>query len=68
MDEKLKKVKKVINRGTGAGGKNTNVKGKAFEKTTDCEVILLSDGYEKKIIKKTSKTAYYLRKIIKQRI
>jgi hypothetical protein len=57
--------KKVKNRGTGAGGKNTNVKGKEFEKTTDCEVRLLGDGYEKKIIKKTSKTAYYLRKIIK---
>jgi hypothetical protein len=65
MDEKVKEVNEVKNRGKGAGGKNTNVKGKAFEKTTDCEVRLLSDGYEKKIIKKNSKTAYYLRKIIK---
>ena len=57
-------VKKIINRGTGAGGKNTNIKGKAFEKITNYETQLLNNGYERKIINKTSKNAYYLHKTI----
>ena len=33
IDIKASKLQnKIINKGTGAGGKNTNIKGKAFEK------------------------------------
>jgi hypothetical protein len=38
---------KTSNRGTGAGGANTNVKGKKFENKTSNLTRLLSDGYKK---------------------
>jgi hypothetical protein len=50
---------KKINKGTGAGGKNTNLKGKNFEEVTNVENKLA--GYEKKTLNKT-KFGYYLEK------
>ena len=53
---------KVTNRGTGAGGANTNKNGKAFEKKTDIIPILLSNGFIKKDIVKY-KIVYYTKSI-----
>jgi hypothetical protein len=41
-------VNKIINKGTGAGGKNTNHYGKEFENKSDNQIRLLNDGYIKK--------------------
>lgn len=49
---------KIANRGTGAGGKNTNATGKAFEGKTEHETRLMENGY----VKKTLKKHYYLEK------
>lgn len=49
------------NKGTGAGGKNTNIKGKNFEDITDSESNLLDLGFNKIILNK-SKYGYYLSK------
>lgn len=35
----------LINKGTGAGGANTNYYGKKFEEKTNNEIKLLNDGY-----------------------
>ena len=48
---------KVINKGTGAGGANTNKNGLAFEAKTDIENMLLEAGFVKKEI---DKKYYYL--------
>ena len=54
----------VQNRGTGAGGANTNVNGKAFEEKTNNEARLLQAGFVKKRIPgKKGKNAYYLEKV-----
>jgi hypothetical protein len=55
----------VINRGTGAGGANTNVSGNSFEDKTSNELRLLADGYTKKLIpgKEKTKYGYYLEKV-----
>jgi len=37
----------INNRGTGAGGANTNVSGKTFESVTDIYPILIENGFEK---------------------
>lgn len=50
---------KQKNRGTGAGGANTNYHGKRFEEQTFNQNTLMEDGYEKKYIAK-SNTQYYL--------
>jgi len=51
----------IINRGTGAGGANTNVNGKSFEEKTSNEQRLLSTGFiKKKIPGYKGKNAYYL--------
>ena len=54
----------VINRGTGAGGANTNKLGKSFEQKTENESRLLEQGFVKKIImeKNKAKFNYYLEK------
>ena len=39
--------KQVRNKGTGAGGANTNASGKAFERETDVIAFLLADGFER---------------------
>lgn len=52
-----------INRGTGAGGKNTNLFGKKFEQDTDNESRLLEMGYTKRYFHSdSSKSNYYLEK------
>ena len=46
MSELIEEFEKLtINKGTGAGGKETNVNGKAFEKYTDIESYLISKGW-----------------------
>lgn len=45
-----------------SGGKNTNLNGKNFEKLTDLENILLTKKYNKIIINKKLKEAYYLKR------
>ena len=54
---------KITNRGTGAGGSNTNKNGLKFENITNIEDYLLNLGFEKKIIPDVShknKYNYYL--------
>ena len=53
----------IKNKGTGAGGKNTNKNGKSFENITDIESKLIENKYEKKKRDKT-KYGYYLYKNI----
>jgi hypothetical protein len=44
-DDKEKKVEeKIVNKGTGAGGANTNYYGKKFEEKTNNQIRLLNDG------------------------
>ena len=54
----------IINKGTGAGGANTNVTGKSFEQKTENETRLLEAGFTKKPIpgyeKNTEGSFYYL--------
>jgi hypothetical protein len=52
------------NRGTGAGGANTNKNGKTFEQKTENESRLLSSGFSRKPIPGAGgKYAYYLEKL-----
>lgn len=54
---------KIINKGTGAGGANTNLHGKAFEDKTDNEVRLVKDGFVKKELEiNKSSSCEYLEK------
>lgn len=63
MEEITDKLATInINKGTGAGGKNTNLHGKKFEDLTDNAKYLKLKGYEEKRINKT-KYGYYLYKI-----
>ena len=48
----------IINKGTGAGGANTNYYGKKFEEKTNNEQRLLDDGYVKNSLTKKPKKAY----------
>jgi hypothetical protein len=48
----------LINKGTGAGGANTNYYGKKFEDKTNNEARLLNDGYIKHSFTKKPKKAY----------
>jgi hypothetical protein len=54
----------LVNKGTGAGGANTNLYGKLFEDKTNNERRLLEDGYVKNsLVKKTKRPSdYYLSK------
>ena len=53
----------ILNRGTGAGGANTNINGISFEKKTDNEPRLLANGFVRKPIPHTkAKYGYYLEK------
>jgi hypothetical protein len=55
----------IQNRGTGAGGANTNVNGKSFEHKTENESRLLLSGFERNTIPGcTSKYGYYLVKTV----
>ena len=51
--------KKLINKGTGAGGANTNHNGLAFEELTNSEKYLYDKGFTKKKMNK-NKNGYYL--------
>ena len=55
----------IHNKGTGAGGSNTNHNGIAFEEKTDNEPRLISNGFARKNItgKEKTKYGYYLEKI-----
>lgn len=48
----------IINKGTGAGGANTNYFGKKFEEKTNNQIRLINDGYTKHSFKKKPKKAY----------
>ena len=37
----------IVNKGTGAGGANTNYFGKKFEEKTNNQIRLINDGYNK---------------------
>jgi len=52
----------ITNKGTGAGGANTNVTGKSFEQKTENETRLLASGFIRKEIPgcEKTKTGYYL--------
>ena len=53
----------AVNKGTGAGGANTNKNGKAFEEKTSNEPRLLANGFVKNSIPgKKGKYDYYLEK------
>jgi hypothetical protein len=54
----------TYNKGTGAGGSNTNSNGIAFENKTDNEDHMISCGFVRKIIpgKQNTKYGYYLEK------
>jgi hypothetical protein len=56
----------LVNRGTGAGGANTNKSGKTFEQKTENESRLLAAGFIKKPIveKNKAKFNYFLERII----
>ncbi len=53
-----KKVVKEKNKGTGAGGANTNKNGKKFEKLTSNEPSLLKAGYTKHFFQGKEKNVY----------
>jgi hypothetical protein len=62
QSQKLTK-KSIINKGTGAGGANTNHHGKMFEEKTNNQTRLLSDGYTANHFSKKSKKPFdYLSK------
>lgn len=55
--------KKPVNKGTGAGGANTNLFGKSFEYKTNIKENLYKIGFIKKKMN-NNKYGYYLKKII----
>lgn len=55
---------RIFNRGTGAGGCNTNGNGKAFEQKCNMEPILLEMGFTKYVTDSKTKLGYYLSKNI----
>lgn len=54
------------NKGSGAGGKNTNIYGKKFEDKTNNENNLIENGFIKEVYSKT-KYGYYLYKIFENK-
>jgi len=51
-------IANITNKGTGAGGANTNYYGKKFEEKTNNENRLLNNGFVKKSFSKKPKKAY----------
>ena len=45
----MEQVLQIENKGTGAGGSNTNLYGKKFEEITDNEPLLKEQGYKHSI-------------------
>jgi hypothetical protein len=69
MEKKLNKLPLEANRGTGAGGANTNLYGKKFEDKTNNENRLLADGFTKaSFTAKCKKNECYLSKELPDRI
>jgi len=62
-------INNTSNKGTGAGGCNTNYYGKKFEEKTNNEVNLLNNGYIRYILQKNKKTIYnyYLSKNVEDK-
>ena len=60
IDDALTNV--LANKGTGAGGANTNYYGKKFEEKTNNEIRLLEQGYQKVLVNRDTKYSYYLYK------
>ena len=59
----MTEVNALVNKGTGAGGANTNYYGKKFEEKTDNQTRLLDNGFTKmKPNKSNKKYDYYLSK------
>jgi len=58
-----------INKGTGAGGANTNYYGKQFEEKTNNETRLLEKGFVKNSFTKNpkKKSDYYLSKTVEDK-
>lgn len=56
IEENIQSI--IINKGTGAGGANTNYYGKKFEEKTNNQKRLLEMGYTKNSFTKTPKKAY----------
>ena len=56
------------NKGTGAGGANTNVSGKSFESKMSMQLKLIDKGYTKTITDKSCKFGYSLSKMIDDKI
>lgn len=59
----------IINKGTGAGGANTNYNGKKFEEKTNNETRLLNQGFIKNSFTKKSEKVYdyYLSKTLEDK-
>ena len=57
--QKLDDLPKLINKGTGAGGANTNMNGLAYENKTSIETVLIKNNYKKYIFNKTKCGYYY---------
>ena len=62
-------INTLVNKGTGAGGANTNYNGKKFEEKTNNQIRLLNNGYIKySFTKKPKKTYdYYLSKVFEDK-
>lgn len=54
----------IQNKGTGAGGANTNANGKPFEEKTSNEPRLLANGYKKTVYSSKKKYDYSLEKTL----
>jgi hypothetical protein len=57
IEENIQSI--IINKGTGAGGANTNYHGKKFEEKTNNQQRLLEIGYSKNSFTKKPKKTYY---------
>ena len=70
MNEKetINELNKNINKGTGAGGSNTNLHGKEFENLINAETFLIKEDFKKIIIDTKKKYGYYLEKTIGDKI
>jgi hypothetical protein len=57
--DKPNKINNIRNKGTGAGGKNTNINGGSFEEKTSIEPFLLKNNFQKINMIKQNKYSYY---------
>ena len=66
IEKEKEYINKLINKGTGAGGFNTNYNGKLFEHKTNNEQTLINIGFNKEYFK--GKNKYFLKKDYKDKI